>query len=260
MTTRTFSTIDPPISHELLEWGAGPSVVLLHELPGMTEPALGLANHLVASGFRVHVPVLYGRPGHGGMIAGTARAMWCLRRELNLFQSRADSPVVRWLQALVRDVATDAHPLVGVVGMCMTGGLAIASLAEPRTGAAVASQPSLPMRLAWPPTSGQAALGLPEDVMDDAVASAASLLALRHAQDWICRAERFAALQRTFAGDQPGDQAPLGPGAVQYSWAGLRLITVDGPGHSVLTEDDPYEPAIAATITFLQDNLGVTPP
>jgi hypothetical protein len=127
-----------PITHEVLESEASddarPSVVVLHELPGLSLEALRFGRCLVDAGFRVHLPLLYGEPGRGSMVGGTRDALWCLRHELDLFTRGAASPLVDWVRALVRDVASSGPVRVGIVGMCMTGGIAVAALAEGATG------------------------------------------------------------------------------------------------------------------------------
>ena len=50
------------LTHDCYEKGAGPGVVLIPELPGMTPEVLGLAQHLVDEGFTVLVPSPFGVP------------------------------------------------------------------------------------------------------------------------------------------------------------------------------------------------------
>jgi dienelactone hydrolase len=244
------------IQHPVLTAGTGPSVILLHEVAGLSPTALTLAEHLVDEGFRVHAPVLYGRPGQRQMVRGAARALWCLRRELSLFREGADSPITQWLRALVLNVASDDHPQVGVIGMCMTGGLAIAALAESATGAAVAAQPSLPLRPSPLPLRGRGDLGLDDAVLQAAIDADAPLLALRYQRDWICPRQRLETIEERFGdGTNPVAQPhPVDPAVTTRDWPRLRLIEIEGRRHSTLT-DDGNDAARDEVVAFLQANL-----
>lgn len=65
LVPRHFSTVDGALAHDVLEAGNGPSVVLLHEVMGVTPSLRPLAYRLMVCGFRVHVPELFGRDGTG---------------------------------------------------------------------------------------------------------------------------------------------------------------------------------------------------
>jgi dienelactone hydrolase len=247
-----------PITHEVLEsepsGDARPSVIVLHELPGLSVEALRFGRCLVDAGFRVHLPLLYGAAGRSSVASGTRDALWCLRHELDLFAAGAANPLADWVRALVRDVAAPGTPRVGVVGMCMTGGIAIAALAEAATGAAVASQPALPMRPPCRVMRGRADLGIDEPTLAAAVASPAPLLALRYDRDPIAAAERFRTLRERFTDGTPPELSAPSPDVRVQAWERLRLVTVQGREHSVLTLD-PSEPAILETIGFLVGHL-----
>ena len=115
--------------------GPGPGVVLLPEIPGMTPQVMGLANHLVDAGFTVAVPSLFGEPGRA-MSAGYAAAHHRARPA-----SRASSrpspaaPTARSPSTSAPSPGTctpgPADPGVGVIGMCFTGGFALAAAVEP---------------------------------------------------------------------------------------------------------------------------------
>jgi dienelactone hydrolase len=249
------------ITHEVLEsepsGDTRPSVIVLHELPGLSIEALRFGRCLVDAGLRVHLPLLYGEPGRGRMVAGTRDALWCLRHELDLFARGATSPLADWVRALVRDIASSGPVRVGVVGMCMTGGIAIAALAEGATGAAVASQPSLPVRPPCRALRGRADLGIDGGTLAVAAASPAPLLALRYDRDAIAAAERFQTLREHFTDGSPPAVSAPSPDVRVQAWERLRLVTVQGRRHAVLTLH-PSEPAILETIRFLAEHLDPT--
>ena len=73
----------------------------------------------------------------------------CIRREFNVWAADKSSPIVDWLRALARKAHAECGGKgVGAVGMCFTGGFALAMMTEPAVVAPVLSQPSLPLPLA----------------------------------------------------------------------------------------------------------------
>jgi len=229
------------ISHDVLERGQGPPVVLIQELPGIGPETLELADRLIDAGFKVVMPHLFGPLGRVSMLGNTVRA-FCMRRELHLFAKRESSPVVDWLRALCRDVRErEGVAGVGVIGMCLTGNFAISLIADHSVVAAVASQPSLPL-------FGPEALHL----SDEEVAAVRSrldevgpMMALRFDEDRICTAAKFGAIDHVFNPDRER----------------VRLETLPGKGHSVLTldfvdeEGHPTSQALSSVISYFDDRL-----
>jgi len=204
------------ISHRVYTLGDGPGVLLMHELPGMTPQCLRLARLLAADGYKVYLPLFFGKVGRRGNMAHN---LWCIRHEFRLWAANATSPIVDWLRALSAHIWQESGGKgVGAIGMCLTGNFAIALLAQPWVLAPVSCQPALPLR----PIGDAAALALsPEDLATvKAEASgreAPALVATRFAGDWICPAKRFAALKQAL-----GDQ--------------VEEIILPGNGHATLTE------------------------
>ncbi|BBX17071.1 dienelactone hydrolase [Mycolicibacterium duvalii] len=135
------------ITHDVYRKGTGPGVILIPEIPGPHPGVLALGNHLVDNGFTVAIPSLFGEPGRaisvGYALSSIARA--CVAREFAAFATDAQRPVSLFLRALARDLnAQTPGPGVGVIGMCLTGGFALAAAADDSVLAPVLSQPSLP--------------------------------------------------------------------------------------------------------------------
>ena len=134
--------------------GQGPAVVVLTEMPGITPMVLGFASRLADEGLTAVLPDLFGKagvePGRGGrrtFVVDAVQAMVpvCVSREFTVLATGRTSPVVDWLRALARrEHERCGGPGVGVVGMCFTGGFALAMATIPEVVAPVMAQPSLP--------------------------------------------------------------------------------------------------------------------
>jgi dienelactone hydrolase len=223
------------ISHAVYSAGKGPPVVVLHELPGMMPECLDLGLVLAAR-FRVHLPLLFGQPGEFAMVTNVLRL--CVSREIHAFAANRTSPLVGWVRALCRHVKAQSDAAgVGVIGMCLTGGFALATIADDAVLAAVAAQPALPLFV------HKAALGLSAEDQAAVRARAASLgpgcvLGLRYADDKIAPRVKIDTI-RGLIGD------------------GLRYREYPGSNHATLTKHRQPE-ALRETIRFLSERLGVS--
>ncbi len=107
------------------------------------------ARDVAAEGMTVFCPSLFGEPGKPvstGYALGVIAKTLCVRREFNAWAADRSSPIVDWLRALARKVHAECGGKgVGAVGMCFTGGFALAMMTEPSVVAPVLSQPSLPL-------------------------------------------------------------------------------------------------------------------
>jgi dienelactone hydrolase len=149
------------------------------------------------AGFTVYVPVLAG-PATSRTAVHNARAVAtvCVSREFVRFATGRTSPIVRWLRALARHIAPDGELSgVGVVGMCFSGGFALAMAADTHVAAAVAAQPSLPLPFGIRRRSdlGMDAGDL-EVVRQRLRSKAVEILALRFSADRLSPCERFGTL------------------------------------------------------------------
>ncbi|HST83527.1 MAG TPA: dienelactone hydrolase family protein [Kineosporiaceae bacterium] len=219
-------------THDVYEKGTGPGVVLIPEIPGITPQALGLAEHLVQRGFTVVVPSPFGNPGRAESFGYIAQvfARLCVSSEFRAFATGADRPIAHYLRAVAADLAARTPGSgVGVIGMCFTGGFALAAAVDDSVLASVMSQPSVPLPLGKArsndPGLSEAELRI---VADRAARADLSVMGLRFSEDPACRKGRFDALK-----DRLGDafevieldSTPGNPGGFAKS------------AHSVLTRE-----------------------
>lgn len=61
--SQPFTFLNENIAHPVYRAGTGPAVVLCHELTGLSEQCVGFANELIANGFTVYMPLLFGKLG-----------------------------------------------------------------------------------------------------------------------------------------------------------------------------------------------------
>jgi dienelactone hydrolase len=218
--------------------GSGPAVIVMHDMPGLSPLVVRFADHVVEAGMTAFLPSLFGQPGKPSSSGYTCREVVkaiCIRREFTVWATNRSSPIVDWLRALARQVHGECGGRgVGAVGMCFTGGFALAMMTEPSVTAPVLSQPSLPI----PFGSRKRASSM--GVSDEEVACASarftqenlSMMGLRFAGDRLVPDARVETYRRTF-GDKfeyieldPKDAAPapIAPHAV------LTLHLDDRPG------------------------------
>lgn len=234
--------------------GGGPAVIVIHEVPGLHPLVVDFADRLVDAGMTVFMPSLFGTPGKPATklyALQTIIGNICIRREFSVWSGGKSSPIVDWLRALARHAHAECGgPGVGAVGMCFTGGFALAMMTEPSVIAPVLSQPSLPLR------GGKAGA---IDVSEAEIACARarfetedlSLLGLRYRSDALVPDARFARYKAEF-----GDRFET----VELDDAHARPGTGMAP-HSVLTihlpETGPGKDAEARTIGFFRQRLGL---
>ena len=130
--------------------GSGPAVIVIHESPGLTPEVIDFGDDLVRAGFAVVLPHLFGSAHAPPRTWEAARVVprLCLTREFTIFAAGRTAPLAGWLRSLARTVhAATGGPGVGVVGMCVTGGFALAMMVEPAVVAPVVAQPATPLPL-----------------------------------------------------------------------------------------------------------------
>jgi len=179
--------------------GEGPGVIVISEIPGITPAVADFARRVVDLGCTVAMPSLFGTPGRpiSNGYAAKSLAGACVSKEFSTWATGRTSPITVWLRHLARDLHDElGGPGVGAVGMCLTGGFALAMMVDDHVVAPVLSQPSLPFPVG---KHRKADLGISaEDLVrvKERVDDGICVLGLRFTGDPVMPAERFATLRR----------------------------------------------------------------
>lgn len=141
-------------TRDIFRKGSGPAVIVMAEMPGITPGVATFARRVADIGCTAVLPHLFGRPGYDPTGHGAPAALRymassivpaCISKEFTVWATGKSSPVIDWLRALAREEhAKCGGPGVGAIGMCFTGGFALAMATEPSVLAPALSQPSLP--------------------------------------------------------------------------------------------------------------------
>jgi len=225
------------VTHDTYRKGSGPGVIVVHEIPGITPAVLAFAEEVVDGGYTVVMPHLFGRPGGAATAGSIARSIGhvCVSREFTMLKVGATSPIADWLRSLARELHGElGGPGVGAIGMCLTGGFALAMMVDDSVAAPVVAQPSLPMAIG---SRRAADLNLSADdraAMRARVAGGCPVLGVRYAGDK-ATGTRFDTLTRE-----------LGDGFIK--------VELEGKGHATLTEHRQQQ-AVDRVLDFFDDRL-----
>lgn len=216
-------------------------LVVLHELPGMSPSFIEYCLRMADQDYKIYMPLLFKAP-NTEMSLIRSLAFACISREFRqLFAAKGNDrharPFTAWLLNLIGEVA-NRHPKnrIGVVGMCLTGGFALAAIADPGVHAAVACQPGAPF------FRHISTLGLSESERTNASRRAQGLPSpcakgYRYSKDLVCREGHMQAAKTIF-----GD-------------AFTRHPDLAGKGHSTLTGKTAHEDVFSDVLQFLDKRL-----
>lgn len=226
-----------PTTHPIYRKGTGPGVIVIHEMPGLSTGVIEFAEKVVAVGHTVVLPHLFGPKERPFSVPDVLKAFprACISREFTILATNQTSPVATWLRSLARELHAElGGPGVGALGMCFTGGFALAMMVEEATVAPVLCQPSMPV-----PVGKRRAADLnlsPDDLraVRRRARAGCSVLGLRYRTD-SATGTRFDTLTRELG-------------------AQFIRVELEGKGHSTVTEQQQPE-AIAAVLDFFADRL-----
>lgn len=251
----SFDFDDGRWTRKVFRRGTGPAVIVIHEMPGLHPLVIRFADRVAAAGMTVYCPSLFGDPGRPvstGYALGQMFMGMCIRREFNAWSGGKSSPMVDWLRALARKAHGECGGRgVGAVGMCFTGGYALAMMTEPSVVAPVLSQPSNPIfgkQKARKIDASPAEIKCAKDRFEK---EDLSMIGLRFKGDAVVPDGRFEMLKETF-----------GPRFEAYEFDRKDANPATGRAHSVLTlelVDEPGSPTKRAeerVIQFFKQRTG----
>lgn len=245
-------------THPVFRTGSGPAVIVIHEIPGLHPGVAAFGRRVAAAGMTAYMPSLFGKPGRevspSYVLGGIARA--CVSREFSTWATHRTSPIVSWLRALARDAhAACGGPGVGAVGMCLTGGFALAMMVDDIMVAPVLSQPSVPFPVS---RAHRRDLGVSDDDLVKIRARCAAgtpVMGLRFTHDRTSPGERFERLREELGDRFLGIEIDSSPG---------NPYGLPRTAHSVLTRDlvdeagHPTRIALDRVIAFFRERLAVS--
>lgn len=224
-------------SHPTYRKGSGPGVVVIHEIPGPTPSVVGFGQELVDAGYTVVLPHLFGKAGGAWNGVNVARAMAqvCISSEFTKLATGVTTPIAGWLRSLARDLHAElGGPGVGALGMCFTGGFALAMMVDESVVAPVLCQPSVPFTVGKARSADVNLSPADLEVVRRRAAGGCAVLGIQYASDPLT-GTRFDTLDREL-----GD--------------GFLRVDLPGKGHSVVTEQRS-QVAVDAVLDFFGQRL-----
>ena len=248
-TETTYEGITRPV----FRGGRGPAVIVIHEIPNLHPGVIAFGRRVIDAGFTVFMPSLFGEPGEPVSVRTNLRSMLraCVASEFATWATQKTSPATAWLRALAHDAHAECGgPGVGALGMCLTGGFALAMMVDDVVVAPVLSQPSVP----FPITSAHRRdLGISDgDLATIKRREDVCVMALRFTKDVLVPDARFQRLR-----EELGDRfiaveidSSLGNphGIPRFAHSVLAYDYVDTPGH-------PTRVALDRVLEFFSSRL-----
>jgi dienelactone hydrolase len=227
------------VTHPTYRKGTGPAVVVIHEIPGLTTDVIAFAEEVVAAGFTVVLPHLFGEAQGELSIPAAVRVLpgLCVSREFTVLARNQTSPIAGWLRSLARGLHEELRgPGVGALGMCFTGGFALAMMVDDSVTAPVLCQPSLPFAVTRAHGADLNLSPADLDVVRRRAGEGCAVLGLRYRKD-PASGTRFDTLRREL-----GDA--------------FTAVELEGRGHSVVTEHRQQE-AVDTILAFFKARLTI---
>ena len=225
------------VSHPTHQRGTGPGVIVIHEIPGITPEVAAFGQEVVDAGYTVVMPSLFGTDGAEmtGLLTAKSLRQVCVSKEFTKLRTGETTPVAGWLRSLARDLHAElGGPGVGALGMCFTGGFALAMMLDTAVVAPVLCQPSAPFAIGSARARDVNLSPGDLDIVKGRCAAGQQVLGLRYRQDPAV-GKRFDTLT-TELGD-----------------AFIR-VELEGRGHSTVTTHR-QQAGVDAVLDFFDANL-----
>jgi dienelactone hydrolase len=235
--TRDLHESEDGTTRPVFRKGTGPGVIVIHELPGITPAVIDFADEVVDAGFTVVLPHLFGHPEtqvNPGTLTG-AFVQVCTSSEFTKLATGVTTPMAGWLRSLARSLHQElGGPGVGALGMCFTGGFALAMMVDESVAAPVVAQPAVPFPIGRARGADLNLSPADTEAVVARVAAGCQVLGLRYRKDR-ATGSRFDTL-RELLGD---------------NFIGVEF---DGKGHATLTEHRQQE-AVDRVLAFFDEKL-----
>jgi dienelactone hydrolase len=181
-------------TRDLYRTGSGPAVIVMSEIPGITPLVAEFGRKVADIGCTAVLPHLFGTPGKPptGGYAMQSLLHACISHEFATLAAGKTSPITVWLRALAKaEHERCGGPGVGAVGMCLTGGFALAMMVDEVLVAPVLSQPSLPFPIGRRRKSDLGISDADLARVKERAKAGTDVLGLRFTGDSFCPPERF---------------------------------------------------------------------
>lgn len=216
--------------------GSGPAIVVMHEVPGLYPGVAEFGRRVISAGFTVYMPSLIGTPGKAFSQPYSVETLIrsCVAKEFTTWATRQNSAITDWLRELAKFADDECGGRgVGAVGMCLTGGFALAMMVDERLKAPVLSQPSLPFAVTAEQKND---LGVDDATLariKERAKNGACVMGLRFTKDRLVPPERFSRLRKEL-----GDKFI----AIEIDSSRGNRFNIPSRAHSVLSLDFVDEP------------------
>ena len=159
----------------------------------------------------------------------------CVNKEFTKLATNETTPVAGWLRSLARELHGElGGPGVGALGMCFTGGFALAMMVDDSVAAPVLCQPSAPFAVGRSRAGDLNLSPADLEIVKRRAAQGCSVLGFRYRQD-PATGSRFDTLRHEL-----GDN--------------FVAVEFEGKGHATVTEHRQQE-AVDRILTFFGERL-----
>jgi dienelactone hydrolase len=222
------------------------TVVLLHEINGLSPGCVDFGDELAIAGFKVYMPLLFGHALQDSTILGGIESCFLGGFKCGAPGGKKNTKPVVWVDELVKHLSErNEVSTVAVIGMCESGAYPLATMhKDSKVKAVVLSQPALPFG-----RDKQRDVGLTEETMMMAKESDIPILAFRFKEDTISTCDRFEFLSKYFGTRQFDGHILDGPSGFHQTLTHRLHAVLTGPFGEV------RECARRDVIRFLCDHL-----
>lgn len=237
--------------------GTGPGVVVMAEMPGITPEVADFARKVVDAGMTVAMPSMFGTDGAPTTNMALAKVLpkTCISKEFTSLATGETSLITVWLRALAASLHDECGgPGVGAIGMCFTGGFALAMMVDETVVAPVLSQPSLPLAIGAKRGADLGISAADLRIVKERVNAGCPVLGLRFTEDTAV-GTRFDTLRTELGDGFIAVEIDSSPGNSQgFAKSAHSVVTTE----VVEEEGHPGHEAVKTVLEFFKTRLDVS--